>query len=421
MIESHMIIGSRIKSNGNRGRAGRLLLSAPVLALALVNSVSQIGCQSSDTLGSNVTGSECTICDSCCADDGETLALLATGQQESYAEGDDGNFEFGTTGESERFQSCGDGTVLDTATGLMWLADASCLRTNGGDFETDGIPDGHVAWAEALRFVREINAGSYPACAAGYDDWHLPNARELESLVNSGQAAPNEWLMDEGFQLVEGGAYWSSTTYSGLSDTLAFVVDFQDGTLSHVENKSRVASSVLPVRQACGDGQPAVAATGQFESFADGDDGGTLSGVAVPEERFVDNGDGTVTDSFSGLMWMRDVSCQGSGSWEQAMAAALSFNRNRKVATCEAYTAIHTDWRLPNRRELLSVIDFSQNEPALPADHPFANLDAEAGFWTSTTYARNTNMAWYLDIATGDVEEDAKSNRRYIWFVRTAD
>ncbi|MGB0716534.1 MAG: DUF1566 domain-containing protein [Phycisphaerae bacterium] len=379
------------------------------------------GCDSSETLGSRVEDVNCDSCASCCAVEGASLSPLATGQVDSFAEGDDGNFEFGTAAGEDRFVSCSRGTMLDSSTGLMWLGDASCILNNAPDFETDGIPDGRLAWDEALRFVDEMNAGLHDTCSLGFTDWRLPNARELETLVNSGETAPNEWLMDQGFNLFEANTYWTSTTFAGRGETLAFVVDFESGALLHAENKSRVASSLLPVRQVCPDGTASVAATGQIESFADGDDGSSQVGISLSGARFVENGDGTVTDELTGLMWLRDAGCQGSGSWEQAIAAATSFNRNRKVASCEGYSAVHTDWRVPNRRELMTLVDFSQHEPVLPADHPFVGVDTVGGFWTSTSFAANADLAWFVDMATGSIEDDAKGSRRNIWLVRTAD
>ncbi len=78
-----------------------------------------------------------------------------------------------------------------------------------------------------------------------------------------------------------------------------------------------------------------------------------------------------------------------------------------------------SDWRLPNRKELFSLIDRSQYSPALPVNYPFINLGAGSPYATSTTYASDTSFAWVVDIwNVGVVGAYSKGGDMRVWPVR---
>ena len=110
--------------------------------------------------------------------------------------------------------------------------------------------------------------------------------------------------------------------------------------------------------------------TGQTTTFATGDDGHFQAGVPVPNPRFTDNGDGTVTDNLTGLMWLKNARCLGEQTWADALAAANAL-ANGNVACGLADGSVAGDWRVPNRNELTSLLDLGTCELALPAGHPF--------------------------------------------------
>ena len=119
---------------------------------------------------------------------------------------------------------------------------------------------------------------------------------------------------------------------------------------------------------------------------------GSLHGVEWPEPRFTDNGDGTVTDHLTGLMWLKSARCFEAANWQGALDAATALNTNPlDFITCANYQESYTDWRLPNRKELRSLIDRSRSAPALPEGHPF--LDRSGWYWSSTTCAHNFDQA----------------------------
>jgi hypothetical protein len=149
--------------------------------------------------------------------------------------------------------------------------------------------------------------------------------------------------------------------------------------------------------------------TGQKSSFGPRDDGALRSGAPLPSPRFTDNKDGTVTDRLTGLMWTKNADKFGKVDWEEALS---------KSAECK--DGQHKDWRLPNRKELLSLVDLGRTGPALPADHPFTNVKPNY-YWSSTTIANNDDIAWILHFHAGMVTSDDKGGTHYVWLVRSLD
>ncbi|MCA9669684.1 MAG: DUF1566 domain-containing protein [Myxococcales bacterium] len=141
--------------------------------------------------------------------------VFVTGQGASYAVGDDGDTNAGVSWPSPRFADNSDGTVTDQLTGLSWLKDANCMRTQYSASDSDG----RVSWQQALDFVAGINDGTYASCGAGKSDWRLPNRRELHSLTDHGAQTAGALPSGHPFDNVDVGSspgYWSSTTYTSL-------------------------------------------------------------------------------------------------------------------------------------------------------------------------------------------------------------
>jgi hypothetical protein len=147
-------------------------------------------------------------------------ALLATGQTKCFDDagsevpcdspefpGQDGFYQAGVPLE-DCYVDNGDGTVTDICTGLMWQRD-----TAPGDY----------SWKEALRYCDDLEL-------AGYDDWRLPNARELQSIVHLGRVAPALDPVFAGLPFW----YWSSSSSARFPD-MAWVVTFYDGDLTWIE------------------------------------------------------------------------------------------------------------------------------------------------------------------------------------------
>lgn len=168
-----------------------------------------------------------------------------------------------------------------------------------------------------------------------------------------------------------------------------------------------------------------VAQTGQVNSHAPGDDGDLEKGVVWPNPRFTDNDDGTVTDNLTGLVWLKDANCttffagDTTGAnyrpWQDAVTAANSLASGYCGLTDGSSAG---EWRLPNIRELLSLVDYSQSGYALAPNHPF-NL-AFQNYWSSTTLANVSGSAWTINMYYGRSNYNEKTWDPSVWPVRDA-
>ena len=309
--------------------------------------------------------------------------------------------------------------MTDNLTGLMWTKDAN-------------LPNGQMTWYEAIDYVNQLTL-------SGYSDWRLPNINELFSLFNAEGAYISEWLNSEGFYNVQFlPSYWSSTTLAEDTSS-AWQVDMGYGFVLRYFKNDYYKYLVWPVR----DGQLSsddisssvkIWKTGQTTTYYLEDDGALQTGVLWPKPRLVDNGDGTVTDNLTGLMWLRDTNClatqyssfdydytpgDGAVTWQHALNFVNSINSGI-FSSCGAG---YNDWRLPNIIELRSLIDHSNYNAALPTGHPIINLQSEHHFyWSSTTLSENTGYngsAYAMEIFNGYMATSHKEYQsNYIWPVR---
>ena len=172
---------------------------------------------------------------------------------------------------------------------------------------------------------------------------------------------------------------------------------------------------LLSVSIVCAEPPVPVAKTGQTTSYRTGDDGDHEKGVAVPYPRFTDNGDGTVTDNLTGLMWAKNANLDnGTMTWTDA----IDYANNLSMGS-DGCGSSYADWRLPNVKELESQIDHSYFNPPLPSDYPFLNVQSDLFYWTSTASASNTSIAWNVNMYNGVVNFGTKTNGDYVWPVRS--
>ncbi|RMF07982.1 MAG: DUF1566 domain-containing protein [Candidatus Neomarinimicrobiota bacterium] len=259
------------------------------------------------------------------------------------------------------FRDNGDGTVTDLNTGLTWQ---------------QVPPATDFTWQEATDYCETLELG-------GYSDWRLPSAKELYSIENFSSGWP--YIDQSIFSLASGvinkdEQYWTSNTYVGTTveggSNAAFGINFVTG---HI--KAYPAKAGGPIG-------------GKFVRAVRGDYYGIND--------YVDNGDGTITDQATGLMWSQmDF---GPVDWPDALALADSVN-----------LAGYTDWRLPNVKELQSIVDYSYSPSATNTDQigpaidplfsctPMVNEhgDEDYGYyWTSTSARFGAGdpyyYAWYV-------------------------
>ena len=128
-----------------------------------------------------------------------------------------------------------------------------------------------------------------------------------------------------------------------------------------------------------------------------------FSGAGVIAGDFTDNGDGTVTDSNTGLMWQQ--------------AEAVSMNWEAAITYCEDLSlAEYSDWRLPNVKELRSIVDDRLYNPAIDTNY-FPGALASS-YWSSTTYAYSSSNAWIVYFYNGIVYYFSKTDGYFVRCVR---
>ena len=127
--------------------------------------------------------------------------------------------------------------------------------------------------------------------------------------------------------------------------------------------------------------------------------------------RFTDNLDQTVTDNVTGLMWTK-VANQGTpASLGTGLGPALT-------AAAGCAVGGYGDWRLPNRRELGTLVDLNNWNPAIPTGHPFTSVNSTARYVVSTPYISNQNNIWFVWFLDGNINAASKFISFQYWFVR---
>ena len=172
------------------------------------------------------------------------------------------------------------------------------------------------------------------------------------------------------------------------------------------------------------DGPTPVPKTGQTTSYATGDDGDLQRGVALVTPRFADNGDGTVTDNQTGLIWMKDANCFGYRLWNEALSDCNGLDEGSCGLTDESNPG---NWRLPNSNELASLVHKGYSFPALTntggtaqwtEGDPFNNVQS-LSYWSSTSYSYIAPyIGWSVGMAHGRMFAMDKEMSYNVWCVR---
>jgi hypothetical protein len=248
--------------------------------------------------------------------------------------GQDANYK----GKAAAYRDNGS-TIQDLVTGLVWQQADDGVSRNGYD---------------AATYCQDLDLG-------GQTDWRLPSVRELLSIVDAGRSSP---AISPVFSCSTSTSLYWSTTLSAATASSAWTVGFSAGAAA--ANAKTLSYKVRCVR-----------------------------GNALPVSDYADNGNGTVTDQTTGLVWEKSGSASGL-SWQDALAL------------CEnATTGGHTDWRLPNKRELELLVDWSRYDPALdPALTKLGN-----SYWSGTTYDPTgyAYEAWRVNFTDGQSRDYGKS------------
>jgi len=267
------------------------------------------------------------------------------------------------TGHQSSYTDNGDGTITDNVTGLMW-------EVAMGD---------KITFDEAFTKAESSTLGGYP-------DWRVPTIKELYSLILftgqvKGQTAISFFIDINYFDHPIGDTSigereidaqtWSATEYVGTTmraDATVFGVNFIDGRIKGYPKYNPRSAEANKM---------------YFRMVRGNSDYG--------KNTFSDNNNGTISDEATGLMWQK-TDDGVARNWEEALAYAQSDN-----------TANYTNWRLPNAKELQSIVDYSRspqtsNSPAIDPlfitteiVDPNGNAGHYPFFWTGTTHLDGAN------------------------------
>ena len=269
-------------------------------------------------------------------------------------------------------------TVHDHHTGLTWQKTP--------DTNDDGILDSadKLTWIEFNAYPAQLNAQNY----GGFSDWRLPTIKELYSLIDFRGIDPDPMgggttglrpfidrnhfdfaYGDPSIERIIDAQYWSNTEYVGkifLTRNGVFGVNFADGRIKCYPRDLGPSGSPMT----------------EFVRLVRGNsDYGVNS--------YIDNGDGTITDQATGLMWMRADS-GAAYDWEDALDYAEKL-----------VLAKYDDWRLPNAKELQSIVDYTRSPSTTgsaaidPIFQTSMIIDETGGtnypfYWSGTTHISYT-------------------------------
>ena len=304
----------------------------------------------------------------------------------------------------------------DNITSLTW--------TQSSDLDGDGDIDAgdKLTFAEAQTYSGTLNTANF----GSYNDWRLPTIKELYSLILFSGADPSGYNGTD------------TSTLTPFIDTDTFDFGYGDTSAAAGERliDAQFCSSTTYVSTVMG-GSDAVfglnLADGRIKGYDIIMPDGSVKEFYVMLVRgnadygvndFIDNGNGSISDVSTGLMWQQADS--GSAmSWQAALAYAESLTLGG-----------HDDWRLPNAKELQSIVDYtrSPDTTASAAIDPFfgvSPITAEDGltdypfYWSGTTHAKYNGMgdaAVYVCFgeALGWMEQPPMSGNYYLLDVHGA-
>ncbi len=257
------------------------------------------------------------------------------------------------------------GCTRDNVTGLVWLATVATS----------------VSWGGA----RQAEADARSAAHCGFSDWRVPASSELHGLVDYAAVASS--IDATYFPATATGFHWTSEADPSAPAQRARIVNFGGGFINGAN-----ATQAADVRLVRG---------GQW--------------FGAPQ----DAGDGTVGDPRTGLVWDRCSIGQGTAptcagdaemvTWETALQRVQQRN-------AQSWNG-HNDWRLPNAKELASLLHPSRRMPAIDADL-FPNT-LGAAYWSSTSQVDFPGNAWTVFFGEGNVFAKDKATRARVRIVRT--
>ncbi len=278
------------------------------------------------------------------------------------------------TRNAPSYTDLGNGCIQDNVTGLIW---EKAFRV--------------VSLFQALEDAKTCTTG-------GYNDWRMPTIKEVYSIANFdgrdvGQSSnvENKPFINTDYFDFEYGANGhriidtqmiSCTVFAGfgMGTVTAFGFNMADGRIKSYPLFRGSQENAYTIR--------------------------FVRGKAYGINDFVDNGDGSITDKATGLTWSQTDNGE-SLNWEDALAYVQKMNAENYLG--------HNDWRMPNVKELNSIVDYDRSPQATqtPAINPMFKCSVEkneAGrddapfYWTSTTHHSNghNGAGWACYVPFGE-------------------
>ncbi|MBX9599259.1 MAG: DUF1566 domain-containing protein [Burkholderiales bacterium] len=264
-------------------------------------------------------------------------------------------------------------------------------------------PASYIMMGDSFKFSASIDAGSSLVTAAF--------ANPLDGVITSNPTRCN--LSATGTKscnftaIVYAYPSWNPSKQNGLSNSYQITIKATGNDIKLTESSLSFSMNTPTVY---------LAATGQTTAYVTGDDGSYRAGVKIDYQgRFTVETD-CITDNLTGLMWPKNANLFGSKTWDEALAAVDAMNKNSGVT---GYNLCgYKDWHLPTVNELRSLVNYGQSDLLLwLKDQEFANVRFER-YWSSTCYAPNTTIAWYVNFNYGSVDAFSKNINNYVWPVR---
>lgn len=281
--------------------------------------------------------------------------LPDTGQTMSYTNtvGEDNDYSI----NAPAFIDNGNGTITDTITGLMWM------KMDGGEMTIE-------------------NARVYAdTCTAfGYSDWRLPLPIESYSILN--HQANNPAIFSTYFTSSTAEYWWTSVVQCNDSNKI-WATNAGGGIGNHPKTETISAGG-----------------TKHFHARLVRD----VQTPIILTDRYTNQQDGTFRDELTNLVWQQ-TALTDSITWEDALHYA-------DTSTLGA----HSDWRLPNVKEIQSLNEESHFGPSINTNY-IMNVGV-GKVWSSTTLPNQTTKAWYLDTQYGITTYQYKINKLKVLLVR---
>lgn len=282
------------------------------------------------------------------------LRLPDTGQDASFTNtpGEDSDYKI----NPPFFLVPGDGTVIDTVTGLMWQ-------------QSDG---GEMSFESAENYCQNLILG-------GFSDWRLPNAQEAFSILNHGRQNPP---LDPAVFPNSGAEYWWTSELQAGNASKVWVTNAGGGIGNHPKAETVSAGGTKKFHaRAVRDVAPPVKVSAQYTDM-----------------------DSVVMDNLTGLEWTR-FSSRDSLTWENALLFAENLVMQGK-----------SDWRLPNIKELESLNDETRSQPSVNPGI-FQDIGTKK-YWSGTSLPSQQLQAWFMNTGFGVISHELKTTKNNVLCVR---